>query len=166
MSHPEKPALHKDSLMGELESIKRLLYNDSNLAIPTLDDPLSEADRDTADTGKQPLFNLDSIFELPATKAASAAAGKPDIPTVTLQVTAGAAERQAPLLAADEADEKPPRYTRPAHPPRQQADFSIELLIQEIVDDYIPQIEAELRLRLSQCEPDIIRELAARHLKP
>lgn len=163
MSHPEKPALHKDSLMGELESIKRLLYNDSNLAIPTLDDPLSDADSDTADTGKQPLFNLDSIFELPAAKAAPAAAGKPEIPTVTVQVTAGAAELHPPLLTDDKPLE---RYTRPAHPPRQQADFSIELLIQEIVDDYIPQIEAELRLRLSQCEPEILRELAARHLKP
>ncbi|WP_276206919.1 hypothetical protein [Oceanicoccus sagamiensis] len=42
--------------------------------------------------------------------------------------------------------------------------MDIDLLIQEIVDEFIPAIEDELRQRLSQCSPAVIKSLAQKHL--
>ncbi len=47
-----------------------------------------------------------------------------------------------------------------------QPDFDIDLVIQEIVDEYIPVIESKLRERLSACSPDLLQQLADKHLKP
>lgn len=41
----------------------------------------------------------------------------------------------------------------------------MDLLIQEIVDDFIPTIEAALREKLSQCSADVIKQLAEKHLQ-
>jgi len=60
-----------------------------------------------------------------------------------------------------------PSYTRPTQAKhQQQADFSLEIMIQEIVDDAIPIIEARLRERLSQYAPEIIRQLAEKKSRP
>ncbi len=40
----------------------------------------------------------------------------------------------------------------------------MDLLIQEIVDEFIPTIEDQLRQRLTQCSPAVIKELAKKHL--
>ena len=40
----------------------------------------------------------------------------------------------------------------------------LDLMIQELVDEFIPPIEAELRKRLSKCSPAVIVELAKKHL--
>lgn len=42
--------------------------------------------------------------------------------------------------------------------------INVDLLIQEIVDELIPDIEHELRQRLSQYSPDVILELAEKYL--
>jgi hypothetical protein len=44
--------------------------------------------------------------------------------------------------------------------------INIDLLIQEIVDDYIPVIEDQLRQRLSQYSPEAIQQLAEKQRKP
>lgn len=134
---PEKPPSHKDSLMGELESIKNLLDKDTGPTIPTLDDSISDSADSTA-----PQLNLNSIFDDLANTA-------PPTLEDTLAATTAAQSGSA---------QKPER--------QQQPDFSIHLLIQEIVDEYIPHIEAQLRERLSQCEPDIIRQLANKKVSP
>ena len=131
---PEKPPSRKDSLMGELESIKNLLDKESGPTIPTLDDSI-------ADSADSPIaqLKLDTIFDDPANT---------EPPTLSATTT------------ADES-------SKPQKPGRQQQpNFSIELLIQEIVDEHISHIEAELRERLSQCEPDIIRQLANKKVIP
>jgi hypothetical protein len=158
---PEKPPSHKDSLMGELESIKDLLDKDAGPTIPTLDDSIA----DSTDSPMQEL-KLDSIFD-DLTKTES--------PTLADNPTAiKAPETLIPTLEDQPANKMEPQLLDLVKPPTtadansnpqtpertQQPDFSIELLIQEIVDEYIPHIEAELRERLSQCEPEMIRQLA------
>lgn len=44
------------------------------------------------------------------------------------------------------------------------AAYDLDLMIQELVDEFIPPIEAELRKRLSECSPTVIIELAKKHL--
>ena len=73
------------------------------------------------------------------------------------------ASQQEPLHEEHEErfgyqDEAPTEPT--AGPLSTDADFDIELLIQELVDDFIPTLEDKLRQRLSQCTPEVIRELA------
>ena len=43
--------------------------------------------------------------------------------------------------------------------------IELDLLIQEIVDDFIPAIEDALRKKLSQCSADVIQQLAEKHLQ-
>ena len=43
-------------------------------------------------------------------------------------------------------------------------EYDLDLMIQELVDEFIPPIEAELRKRLSDCSPAVIIELAKKHL--
>ena len=164
---PEKPPLHKDSLMGELESIKDLLDKEVGPTIPTLDDSIA----DTADS-LIPEFNLDSIFDEPVNTAPPTLAdtlSSTSVPkTLTPILDDQSTSTPQSLLPATEKTPTPAKEnSRPKKPERQQQpDFSIELLIQEIVDEYIPHIEAQLRERLSQCEPDIIRQLADKKVSP
>jgi len=159
---PEKPPLQKDSLMGELESIKDLLDKEVGPTIPTLDDTL--ADSFDSSAGQ---LNLDSIFDGPAKiepPTLSTEAAQALIPTLDKQPSIAI---KPPLVDADNATTTSNRDSREQKPERkQQPDFSIELLIQEIVDEYIPHIEAQLRERLSQCEPDVIRQLADKKNSP
>ena len=164
---PEKPPSHNDSLMGELESIKDLLDKDAGPTIPTLDDSIA----DSADS-PTPQLKLDSIFddlantEPPTLADTLSATTAPQIPIPILEdQSTSTTEPRLPdaVKTTTTADES----SNPQTPERtQQPDFSIELLIQEIVDEYIPHIEAELRERLSQCEPDIIRQLANKKVSP
>lgn len=47
----------------------------------------------------------------------------------------------------------------PPQQPRVRPDYSREVLIQELVDEFIPQIEAELHARLRQLDDDALRHL-------
>ena len=164
---PEKPPSHKDSLMGELESIKELLDKDAGPTIPTLDDSIA----DWTDSPAQQIY-LDSIFDnlanieppTPADTLCATTAPETLIPILEDQP---ASTIEPPLLDVVKTATTTDEVSRPQQPERQQQpDFSIELLIQEIVDEYIPHIEAQLRERLSQCEPDIIRQLADKKVSP
>jgi hypothetical protein len=152
--------------MGELESIKDLLDKDTGPKIPTLDDSIA----DSADS-KAPQLNLDSIFDdlantapptladtLSATTAPETLIPILDDQTSTKEPQPLDAIKTTTTAAQSSSMQKPER--------QQQSDFSIDLLIQEIVDEYIPHIEAQLRERLSQCEPDIIRQLANKKVSP
>ncbi len=99
------PTLGKDSLLGELESIKDMLDKDISSPIPTLDNALPEKNAQTIEPDKH----------------------------------------------------QPVSSNRP--------DFSSELMIQEIVDEFIPLIEASLRQQLSACTAEMIQQLAEKHLK-
>lgn len=59
--------------------------------------------------------------------------------------------QQPPLLAEPPAAAEPP--------------IDLEFLIQDIVDDFIPRIEDQLRRRLSACSAAVIQQLAEKHLK-
>lgn len=163
---PEKSPLQKDSLMGELESIKDLLDKEVGPTIPTLDDSIANP----ADN-QVPELNLDSIFDelantKPPTLAGSLSGNTPEaVPPILEYQSTASPESTIPDTATDTG--KAEENTSPhKHERQQQPDFSIELLIQEIVDEYIPHIEAQLRERLSQCEPDIIRQLADKKVSP
>jgi hypothetical protein len=143
--------------MDELESIKSLLNKDSERLIPTLDESVRVVSH--PDRSHPPPLNLDAIFEqaLPTPPTLTAS------PASTAPVTEpGNCEAPAGVVALSVTEPEPATsYTRTAPGKRQPAsDFSLELLIQEIVDDAIPMIEAQLREQLSQCAPDIIRQLA------
>jgi hypothetical protein len=160
---PEKPPSHKDSLMGELESIKDLLDKDAGPTIPTLDDSIA----DPADS-PIPQLKLDSIFDdlantAPPTLSATTAPQTP-IPILEDQPTSTTEPRLLDAVKITTTADQSSSLQKPER--QQQPDFSIELLIQEIVDEHIPHIEAELRERLSQCEPDIIRQLANKKVSP
>lgn len=153
---PEKPALQKDSLMGELESIKNLLNKDKKPDIPILEDSLALTSK-PADS-KESAFNLESIFEESLQAPMLPAADSGEAITST---------REAPVTTDSIAVPAQPSYTRPVQAKhQQQTDFSLEIMIQEIVDDAIPVIEARLRERLSQCAPYIIRQLAEKKSLP
>jgi hypothetical protein len=55
---------------------------------------------------------------------------------------------------------EPPASADSAEPP-----IDLEFLIQDIVDEFIPQIEDQLRRRLSDCSAAVIQQLAEKHLK-
>jgi len=149
---PDKPALQKDSLMGELESIKSLLKKDRTPVIPTLDDSLVVAARPA--NSKALPFNLESIFEETL-----------QAPMLATAETVHGSDSEAPVKDDGIATPQQQAYTRPVRT-KQQADFSLEIMIQEIVDDAIPVIEARLRERLSQCAPEVIRQLAEKKSRP
>lgn len=48
--------------------------------------------------------------------------------------------------------------------PAAEEEVNMDLLIQEIIDEFIPTIEDQLRQRLSQCSPAVIKQLAEKHL--
>lgn len=168
---PDDKPKHKDSLMGELESIKDLLGQDIGSVVPTLEPSVEEADDSQA-----PLLDLDSIFEKPQQQQPLTLSTNPcdDSPTEnnpgadipTLQAEPEPAVEPPLLEPSEDNNSEADRYTRTPQAVRQQSNFSIDLLIQEIVDDYIPEIEAELRERLSQLDPELIRQLADKKLKP
>jgi hypothetical protein len=56
--------------------------------------------------------------------------------------------------------DEPPVSAEPIEPP-----IDLDFLIQDIVDEFIPQIEDQLRRRLSACSATVIQQLAEKHLK-
>ena len=59
---------------------------------------------------------------------------------------------------------KTPPAASNATSPSPDSDLDLDLMIQELVDEFIPPIEAELRKRLSKCSPAVIAQLAKKHL--
>ena len=71
-------------------------------------------------------------------------------------------EAQSPNVSLAEP-QLPPLSNNPETAAPESA-YDLDLMVQELVDEFIPPIEAELRKRLSECSPKVIVELAKKHL--
>ncbi|MFT3930437.1 MAG: hypothetical protein QM709_09105 [Spongiibacteraceae bacterium] len=181
-----RPAAH---LLDELESIKGLLADEGDgdlpADIPLLDDMvIHNLDRnDRLLNSNTNLLNLGQIFdeeELDETNAAPEPIDEPPVafPRFTLDVTicddnveASDDDIDTRVAAIETSSALPPMTTahssvppsrtaeRPAVRPSIRPDYSREVLIQELVDAFIPQIEAELHRRLQQMDDILLRRL-------
>jgi hypothetical protein len=136
-------------LLDELESIKDILDDDGDDTaagdIPLLDDMVI----DNLDANTR-LLNLNRIFDDSDGADAGPAPVEParanvQFPRFSLD-TLLPDEMQEPA-AAPGACHQPSATAKRVRP-----DYSREVLIQELVDDFIPQIEAALRERLGQLD--------------
>jgi len=171
--------LPADHLLNELESIKGILDDDDAIDasltdIPLLDDMVI----DNLDTNAR-LLNLDRIFgegseeeseeslddahEYESAAPRAAITPRTDIPFPRFQLDALLAddvpEPEAPIqpaiAAMPSSAPSPARSPLPKSPSaagRVRPDYSREVLIQELVDEFVPQIEAALRERLSRLD--------------
>jgi hypothetical protein len=167
--------LPADHLLNELESIKGILDDNDEMDtsftdIPLLDDMVI----DNLDTNAG-LLNLNRIFgegneeesqedlddEHKFVSATPCAAITPrtDIPFPRFQLDALLAddipEPEAPIQPAIAPISSPARshlQKSPTAGTRVRPDYSRDVLIQELVDEFVPQIEAALRERLSQLD--------------
>ncbi|HET8710095.1 MAG TPA: hypothetical protein VFM32_01875 [Spongiibacteraceae bacterium] len=150
---PNRPATR---LLDELESIKGTLSDrgradgGSSQDIPLLDDMVIHNLNDNAK-----LLNIGQIFDDSSADDEPAAAVEPPIhfPRFKLDVT---------ISDTDVPEDKranTPVATTSAVKPRVRPDYSREVLIQELVDEFIPQIEAELHRRLQQIDDVALRRL-------
>jgi hypothetical protein len=150
-----RPAAH---LLNELESIKGVLTDDRAMDtelptdIPLLDDMVI----DNLDSNAK-LLNIGQIFD----DDAPAVAEPPmQFPRFTLDVTISDDSEIATEMPTAASVSAPPISTPPtSSPARGRADYSREVLIQELVDEFIPQIEAELHKRLRQLNDATLRRL-------
>jgi hypothetical protein len=155
---------HTDHLLNELESIKDLLQGEELAAtladIPLLSDIVDPADvgadtpadaRDEADA----LLDLGQIFEDDAEADAPAPGYR--FPAFSLDV-AGCDDIDTALPAPDIAAAiAPVELPAGGARPRVRPDYRREVLIQELVDEFIPQIEAALRERLDHLDLETLR---------
>jgi len=121
-----------------------------DIDIPILDDVVA-ATKDEDSTGG--LLNINEIFDRPpATDSSvtdeSAPAG-----------TYASLERQHDNPVTNNEKRSPSPSAAAIAP-------DMVFLIQELVDEFIPLIEDSLRSRLSELHPDILQELAEKHLNP
>lgn len=139
-------------LIDELESIKGALADDSSEAevsahIPLLDDMVIGHLDDNAR-----LLNLGQIFDEGEVAEDAADTELPlHFPRFTLDVAVDD-DDIAPEEPTPSAAGSPPK-------PRPRPDYSREVLIQELVDEFIPQIEAELHRRLQKLDAATLHRL-------
>ena len=126
------------------------LDRELDINIPILDDVVT-AQRDIADG----VFNLDPIFN-PQPASVSSVEANDSMP-LAADVTYATASTAA--ASGNSLDHNQPSAGK-AVPP------DIVFLIQELVDEFIPLIEDRLRSRLSELHPDILQDLAQKHLNP
>ena len=167
-----RPATH---LLDELESIRGSLTegldDDDNalIDIPLLDDMVIHNLNSNTN-----LLNISQIFDdqfaedslaqesareekvsTPALQASSV-----QFPRFTLDVAISDDLEIAEELPSPEETEAPPVVAQhTAQPQRIRPDYSREVLIQQLVDEFIPQIEAELHARLRQLDDIALRRL-------
>lgn len=142
MNNEDTPS--KKSLIDELHSIKELLEKEDN------------------NSGKQPGQSLTEIPVLSnpipkiADNAVAEAADKPVIKNPKPEIALDN------YLSEEEYNEKNRVSANPADLPE---DYSVEFIIQEIIDEMIPDIEARLRSRLMELEPEILNSLMSQSQK-
>lgn len=124
----------KNDLLDELKSIKGLLDDDLNIDIPILDDVVN-SEPESLNPPLTPPLNPPLNPEDP-----------------------GYEEEQEEMFT--EFEMAPHATSSPAA----EEEVNMDLLIQEIIDEFIPTIEDQLRQRLSQCSPAVIKQLAEKHL--
>lgn len=166
-------------LLDELESIKGALIdrdgNDLSGDVPLLDDRVIGNLKSNAN-----LLNIGQIFDEDAAEESdndvSHTVPAVQFPRFTLNVAISddlelGTQQQLPPVVAPPKKTSPPQplaqQSSAQHSPFQQSsqqrirpDYSREVLIQELVDEFIPQIEAELHARLRQLD-----DAALLHLK-
>ncbi|MDB6060629.1 MAG: hypothetical protein JWM78_732 [Verrucomicrobiaceae bacterium] len=160
--------LPADHLLDELESIKDILDDDDAalLDIPLLDDMVINNlnansqllnlgqifEEDTEGDEKE---NADTDIDEQITVAASRAQPDVQFPRFSLD-TLLHDKTPEPIIAAaiiPAASIAATVFKPSTHPAqRVRPDYSREVLVQELVDEFIPQIEAALRERLSQLD--------------
>lgn len=163
----------------DLETDELDLDNDLDIDIPILDDVVQAEDVvDLAgvDNGEQNsrLLNLEDIFEETEPSLANNNVQGYSNETTDQQLHIHS-EPEDPITEGPDAEgfaaEKIPLGTHQVTSdseinlkdeiiPKDNADLNIDFLIQELVDEFIPVIENQLRDRLSRIQPDIIRKLA------
>lgn len=143
-------------LLDELQAIRDLLNDRDNAGVPLL--------RDVVKPGAVPLLDLNEIFE-----ELTAGHGGEEQAEIQAQAAHFVAAQQAAALAptASQADERPRQEQAarqhaesPQREPQRESppgEWQRELLIQEVVDDFIPHIEAALRDRLRRIDSDTLR---------
>ncbi len=151
-------------LLDELEAIKGTLRVDQNATtalpadIPLLDDMVI----DNLDSNAK-LLNIEQIFdecmneenttgENPVAETVTTAAPPMQFPRFTLDVTVSDDNEFTPPKPSAEPSATQQR-------PRVRPDYSREALIQELVDEFIPQIEAELNKRLHRLDDASLHRL-------
>ena len=179
----------KDALLGELESIKDLLdkYQDDDTPdssqVPILDDIVDKNHLPNENNNEPSLLNLDNIFgdgnffdeddnqndddsamnfdHLDDLDELDLNINIPDFTLSTAQTGAQDKESQkAEKLENFPADESVQTATDTT-----SSELDMNLLIQEVVDEFIPAIEAQLLKRLSQLGPETIQQLAKKYSK-
>ena len=172
------PKASKEDLLGELESIKDLLDENDSVDqkdgnIPVLDDVFNHSQQYTPPEDAAKLLNLDNIFEddddvLESQGNDSNSAidfdnlddfNELDIDIAIPDFTLSTVETDADNQPAISTDQQQSQQEKPSP-------IDMELLIQEIVDEFIPSLEAQLRKRLSECSPEVIKQLANKYVKP
>lgn len=155
-SRPHAGTTPPDHLLDELTSIKDLLGGERAAGlrpedIPVLDDVVATArpSVDDLSTPAMHLLDIDRIFADDATTSV------PDLPFPFPKFTLDVALSDAPEPAAALSDA--PTTNSVAETLR--LDYRRELLIQELVDDFLPRIEAELRERLDRFDAAALQAL-------
>lgn len=147
-----------DHLLDELTSIKDLLgARPGAAAIDPADIPLLD---DVVGLGQPPLLDIEHIFD---DDEAEDRARREEVqeempfpfPKFTLDVTLSDAPPAPPPLAEPAALLEDITATL-------RANYQRELLIQELIDEFLPRIEAELRERLGQLDHATLQALARR----
>ena len=162
----------KKALLGELESIIDILddneqlseelfdmdkHTDELMDIPLLNDVVDEEPSNDSSS----LFDLDRIFS-------------DDDFGSNIEATEPKKLEPSPIYSKlDNSDEEqsemfPVPNDSPEASEKRQVNLNqnLDLLIQELVDEFIPALENRLREQLSSLSPEIIQELAEKHLKP
>lgn len=144
-----KPAA---DLLDELESIKGVLTDegadDSSADVPILDDMVIN---NLGNNAK--LLNIAQIFEESAVDE--------EVPAIIDRSTLQFPRFTLDVAISDETETlvETPHIAVASAPPRVRPDYSREILIQDLVDEFIPQIEAELHRRLAQLDDIVLRRL-------
>ena len=166
--------LPPDHLINELESIKDILHGngDDGAELPTDIPLLDDMVFNDLDANAR-LLNLNRIFEedteeaseeihhVAPVAATAAIASRAEISFPRFQLDtmltdeapepAPISPAAAPIKTATAPTPQPPQKA-PSAPTRIRPDYSRDVLIQELVDEFVPQIEAALRERLSQLD--------------
>lgn len=144
---PNSPFHKPEHLLDELESIKGLLGDDDPQLsldtplpsdIPLLDDMVI----DNLDDNTQ-LLNLNRIFDDGSDSEATTRSATASVQFPRFQLDVAISDEVS-------APPSPPISTSSAPSrPRVRPDYSRDLLIQELIDEFVPQIESALRDRLA-----------------
>lgn len=127
----DRPPQPHPPLLAELQAIRELLNDPDGAAVPLL--------RDVVTPGSVPLVDLNDIFHELAT-----AATRPG--TLPHNPGSGRTDPLTGNVAADDVIEEA------------DAAWQRELLIQEVVDEFVPHIEAALRDRLRRLDKTVLRQ--------